>query len=90
MFPDDPCVPLHNNASERALRGPVFGRVKLWLSLDARHRKPLRGSAHANTDTCRALTISRATAAKRRRHANFKLVSQFLRSGLAYNKQATS
>ena len=27
LFLDDPRVPLHNNASERALRGPVIGRV---------------------------------------------------------------
>ena len=27
VFLDDPRVPLHNNASERALRGPVIGRV---------------------------------------------------------------
>jgi transposase len=27
LFLDDPAVPLHSNASERALRGPVIGRV---------------------------------------------------------------
>jgi hypothetical protein len=27
LFLDDPAVPLHNNASERARRGPDIGRV---------------------------------------------------------------
>lgn len=30
VFVDEPAVPIHNNASERALRGPVTGR-KNWL-----------------------------------------------------------
>lgn len=36
LFLDDPRVPLHNNASERALRGPVIGRVNHFGSRSKR------------------------------------------------------
>ena len=36
LFLDDPAVPLHNNASERALRGPVIGRVNHFGSRSRR------------------------------------------------------
>jgi len=36
LFLDDPAVPLHNNASERALRGPVIGRVNYFGSRSRR------------------------------------------------------
>jgi len=35
-FLDDPRTPLHNNASERALRGPVIGRVNHFGSRSKR------------------------------------------------------
>jgi hypothetical protein len=35
-FLDDPRIPLHNNASERALRGPVIGRVNHFGSRSKR------------------------------------------------------
>ena len=37
-FLDDPCIPLDNNAAERALRGPVVGRKNHYGS------KSLRGT----------------------------------------------
>ena len=36
LFLDDPAIPLHNNASERALRGPVIGRVNHFGSRSRR------------------------------------------------------
>jgi len=36
LFLDDPAVPMHNNASERALRGPVIGRVNHFGSRSKR------------------------------------------------------
>ena len=36
VFLDDPRVPLHNNASERSLRGPVIGRVNHFGSRSRR------------------------------------------------------
>ena len=36
VFLDDPRVPLHNNASERSLRGPVIGRVNHFGSRSKR------------------------------------------------------
>ena len=36
LFLDDPAVPLHNNASERALRDPVIGRVNHFGSRSRR------------------------------------------------------
>lgn len=36
LFLDDPRIPLHNNASERALRGPVIGRVNHFGSRSSR------------------------------------------------------
>lgn len=36
LFLDDPRVPLHNNASERVLRGPVIGRVNHFGSRSKR------------------------------------------------------
>jgi transposase len=36
LFLDDPRVPLHNNASERGLRGPVIGRVNHFGSRSKR------------------------------------------------------
>jgi hypothetical protein len=35
-FVDDPCVPLDNNAAERALRGPVVGRKNHYGSRSLR------------------------------------------------------
>jgi transposase len=35
-FVDDPCVPIHNNAAERALRGPVVGRKNHYGSRSLR------------------------------------------------------
>lgn len=36
LFLDNPAIPLHNNASERALRGPVIGRVNHFGSRSRR------------------------------------------------------
>ena len=41
-FVDDPCVPLANNAAERALRGPVVGRKNHYGS------RALRGTGVAD------------------------------------------